>query len=269
MQPWLVVVAGSDSDCSRASPRSSRAGPAAANTTPQALPFTQDWTNTGLITVDDNWAARARHRRLPRRRRSPPRPAVDPQTVRRRRITPRRRRDREPDQPRHVHDRRRRRVRRSPTRSSRSRARAPRARRTSSSTSTPPGSRPSPSPTTCATSTAPPTTPCSRSPCSTASARAAPSPTSRRASSPTRRPGPSLATLVTPVSVAAAGRGGQPAASSRSAIITTDAVGNDEWVGVDDISVTGVGDRPRARRRSPPRPPTARPASPLDVEPRP
>jgi MYXO-CTERM domain-containing protein len=26
-----------------------------ANTTPQALPFSQDWTNTGLITTNDNW----------------------------------------------------------------------------------------------------------------------------------------------------------------------------------------------------------------------
>jgi hypothetical protein len=27
------------------------------NTTPQALPFTQDWTNTGLITAADDWSA--------------------------------------------------------------------------------------------------------------------------------------------------------------------------------------------------------------------
>ena len=31
------------------------AQPAAADTTPQTLPFTQAWTNTGLITVDNNW----------------------------------------------------------------------------------------------------------------------------------------------------------------------------------------------------------------------
>jgi len=30
--------------------------PAAADTTAQSLPFGQDWTNTGLITVDDNWS---------------------------------------------------------------------------------------------------------------------------------------------------------------------------------------------------------------------
>ncbi len=29
--------------------------PVAANTTAQTLPFTQDWTNTGLITTDNNW----------------------------------------------------------------------------------------------------------------------------------------------------------------------------------------------------------------------
>ncbi len=27
-----------------------------ADNAPQALPFAQDWTNTGLITVDDNWS---------------------------------------------------------------------------------------------------------------------------------------------------------------------------------------------------------------------
>ena len=32
------------------------AGPAAADTTAQPLPFAQDWTNTGLITADDNWS---------------------------------------------------------------------------------------------------------------------------------------------------------------------------------------------------------------------
>ena len=26
-----------------------------ADTTPQPLPFTQNWSNTGLITADDNW----------------------------------------------------------------------------------------------------------------------------------------------------------------------------------------------------------------------
>ena len=52
--------------------------------------------------------------------------------------------------------------------------------------------------------------------------------------------GPSLATLVTPVSATL------PAAAENQAlvqirIITTDAVGSDEWVGVDDISITSVG----------------------------
>lgn len=31
--------------------------PARANTTYQSLPFVQDWTNTGLITVDDDWSS--------------------------------------------------------------------------------------------------------------------------------------------------------------------------------------------------------------------
>ena len=30
--------------------------PVAANSTAQLLPFTQDWTNTGLITVNDSWS---------------------------------------------------------------------------------------------------------------------------------------------------------------------------------------------------------------------
>jgi len=52
--------------------------------------------------------------------------------------------------------------------------------------------------------------------------------------------GPSLATLVTPVSV------NLPAAVENQSIVqlrilTTNAVGNDEWVGIDDISITGCG----------------------------
>src|ERR1700682_6083505 len=52
--------------------------------------------------------------------------------------------------------------------------------------------------------------------------------------------GPNLATLVTPVSATL------PAACNNQAvvqvrIITTDAVGSDEWIGVDDISVTAAG----------------------------
>jgi hypothetical protein len=51
--------------------------------------------------------------------------------------------------------------------------------------------------------------------------------------------GPGLATLVTPVSATL------PAAADNQSlvqvrIITTDAVGSDEWVGIDDINVTGV-----------------------------
>jgi hypothetical protein len=52
--------------------------------------------------------------------------------------------------------------------------------------------------------------------------------------------GPSLATKVTPVNVTLpAAVDNQPLVQVR--IITTDAVGSDEWVGIDDISVTGGG----------------------------
>ena len=50
--------------------------------------------------------------------------------------------------------------------------------------------------------------------------------------------GPSLAGLVTPVSaVLPAAAANQPLVQVR--IITTDASGNDEWIGIDDISITG------------------------------
>lgn len=52
--------------------------------------------------------------------------------------------------------------------------------------------------------------------------------------------GPSLATLVTPVSaVLPADANNQPLVEVR--IITTDAVGNDEWIGIDNISITATG----------------------------
>jgi uncharacterized repeat protein (TIGR01451 family) len=51
--------------------------------------------------------------------------------------------------------------------------------------------------------------------------------------------GPSLATLVTPVSaVLPAGANGQAQVQVR--VITANAAGSDEWVGVDDISITGT-----------------------------
>src|SRR5262249_37767320 len=51
--------------------------------------------------------------------------------------------------------------------------------------------------------------------------------------------GPSLATLVTPVDLTL------PCDANNQSIVqirmmTTNAVGNDEWVGIDDISVTGI-----------------------------
>jgi predicted extracellular nuclease len=55
--------------------------------------------------------------------------------------------------------------------------------------------------------------------------------------------GPSICTLVTPVSAALpAAADNQPLVQVR--IITTNATGNDEWVGVDDINITGGGPAP-------------------------
>jgi hypothetical protein len=51
--------------------------------------------------------------------------------------------------------------------------------------------------------------------------------------------GPSLATLVTPVSASLAAWSNAPLIQFR--IMTTNAASNDEWVGIDDISVTSVG----------------------------
>ena len=129
----------------------------------------------------------------------------------------------------------------SPTRSSPSRDPGQPTRRTSCCRSPRPGSSTSPSPTTRATSTAAPTTPSSRSPCSTASGPPATSPTSLPGTSPTPPPVPNLATVVTPVAVTL------PAAADDQAVvqvrvITADAAGPDEWVGIDNISVTGTPD---------------------------
>jgi hypothetical protein len=53
--------------------------------------------------------------------------------------------------------------------------------------------------------------------------------------------GPSLATLVTPVNaILPSAVNNQPEVQVR--IITSNAVGNDEWVGVDDITVAGVAE---------------------------
>ena len=63
--------------------------------------------------------------------------------------------------------------------------------------------------------------------------------------------GPSLATFVTPVSVTL------PSAANHKAVvqvrmITADAIGADEWVGIDDIVVTGTGDEaPMVRSTTP------------------
>ena len=74
---------------------------------------------------------------------------------------------------------------------------------------------------------------------STASARPGPSPTSLPATSPTRRPSARLRRS-TARSVAL------PAAVNDQAsvfvrVITTNAAGNDEWVGIDDVSITADG----------------------------
>ena len=76
--------------------------------------------------------------------------------------------------------------------------------------------------------------------------------------------GPSLATLVTPVSVALpAAANDEPMVQVR--IITTNAVGNDEWVGIDDIAVTASPIDQAAGGRSRRRRPMARPMSPSDA----
>jgi uncharacterized protein len=68
--------------------------------------------------------------------------------------------------------------------------------------------------------------------------------------------GPSIATLVTPVSVTLpATADNQPLVQVR--IITTNAVGNDEWVGIDDISIAaGVGADPTVTPLATPNPVT-------------
>ena len=49
--------------------------PATADTTAQQLPFSQDWSNTGLITVSDDWSGVPGRHRLSRRRPGGRRPA--------------------------------------------------------------------------------------------------------------------------------------------------------------------------------------------------
>ena len=111
--------------------------------------------------------------------------------------------------------------------------------------------RPSPSASTPRTSTERPTTRSSRSRSSTASARAVPTPTCPRASSRTR-----------PSERGDQGHPGQRHAARRSRRcgrrlrpgVTTNAAGNDEWVGIDNISSTRATRRRRRSRR--PRPAT-------------
>ena len=137
--------------------------------------FSQNWTNTGQITANDNWSG------VPFiigylgdiDAASPTN--VDPRTLTGADLR-RDRRHRQPDQ----HDQhfgRRRRVPPRQSRSSACRARAPPTRRASSSTWTRPAAPTSASRPTCATSTAASTTPPSRSTSSTAPIRTAPGPT--------------------------------------------------------------------------------------------
>ena len=69
--------------------------------------------------------------------------------------------------------------------------------------------------------------------------------------------GPSLATLVTPVSVTLPARRGQPAARPGAHHHRRNAVGIDEWVGVDDINVTGAPLGPTGIGNANPNPVTA------------
>ena len=86
-----------------------------------------------------------------------------------------------------------------------------------------------------------PTTQCSRSHCSTASAASGNFTNLPAGFVADATTGPSLATLVTPVSVQLpAAAENQPLVQVR--VITTNAVGNDEWVGVDDISIQAAVD---------------------------
>jgi len=60
--------------------------------------------------------------------------------------------------------------------------------------------------------------------------------------------GPSLATMVTPLNLSLPSNANNQALVEVR-VITTNAVGNDEWVGVDDISVTGTGAPPSSPAR--------------------
>ena len=79
---------------------------------------------------------------------------------------------------------------------------------------------------------------CSHWPCSSASAQTATTPTCRMDSSPTPRPtGATVSTTIdVPLPAAADDR---PVVQVR--ILTTDAPGSDEWVGIDDLSITSTG----------------------------
>ena len=213
--------------------------PAAADTTPQTLPFAQDWSNTGLITANDTLDRRSRRRRLPRpghHARDRHRPADPPHRLPRRK---RRRRDREPVE--HGdHERRRRRVRRD----RRPRRRAPglRHRRRAAPSPHPQHHR--------ARQRLRRLQPArhrrhgrQRRPAGRAPVPhrlvAAATRTFRPASSPTPPPGRASQRSSRPsTSPLPAAVDNQPVVQIR--VITSNAVGNDEWVGVDDISVTAA-----------------------------
>ena len=167
--------------------------PAAADTAAQPLPFAQDWSNTGLITVNDDWSG------VPgvigyRGDALVAAPGADPQTITADGSA--------------VPDVNANQTNpngfttggvsssRSPTPWSRCRDRAPPTRRTWCSRSTPPTRPTSRSSTTSVTSTAPPTTSSSRSRSSTGPYTNLPAGYVADATT-----GPSLATQVTPVSV--------------------------------------------------------------------
>ena len=85
--------------------------PAAADTSPQTPPFSQNWTNTGLITANDNWSGVAGVEGYLGQDITTT-TGTDPQTLLTTSVGRERpRRDREPDEHRN-HERRRRRVRR-------------------------------------------------------------------------------------------------------------------------------------------------------------
>ena len=215
-------------------------GASRADSTAQTLPFSQNWTNIGLITTNDNWSGVPGIIGYSAGRASSPRPALDPQTAARTERGARRRRQRQPDEPQYLHDGWRGGVRRSRIRSLRSRVRVRRDAPYHPDSRQHHGAIGHPRrPTTCGTSTARR----QRRPAGRAAVprrhdrqlhERAGGVRGRRHARAQRRDHSSLPCT----SRCPRRRDNQPLVQIR--IITTDAAGSDEWVGIDDISITGT-----------------------------